>query len=108
MSAPGPVPKHQLEFSCIRSEYYELDMNFDETELKNKIDHTSYNKIKLFCENIVVIEEECFYDMNLTDGATFTTALIERKNSIINKKNNIPRDTKRNILKIAIKNGWNT
>ena len=28
---PGPVPKHWLIFGQIRSEYYELDINFDET-----------------------------------------------------------------------------
>ena len=31
MSTPGPVPKHWLGFSYICSEYYELDLNFDET-----------------------------------------------------------------------------
>ena len=30
-STPRSVPKHWLEFSCIYSEYYELDMNFDGT-----------------------------------------------------------------------------
>ena len=30
-STPGPVPKHLIGFSYIRSEYYELDLNFDET-----------------------------------------------------------------------------
>ena len=34
MSTPGPVPKHWIIFSYIRSEYYELDPNFDETELE--------------------------------------------------------------------------
>ena len=34
MSTPGPFPKHWLGFSYIRSEDYELYLNFDETELK--------------------------------------------------------------------------
>ena len=29
MSTPGPVPKHWLIFSCIRSEEYQLDLKFD-------------------------------------------------------------------------------
>ena len=37
-------------------EDYELDQNFDEIESKNP-DHTSNEKVKLFCENIVVVEE---------------------------------------------------
>ena len=35
MSNPVTVPKHWLGFSYIRSEDYELDENFDDTELKN-------------------------------------------------------------------------
>ena len=31
MSTPGPVPKYWLGFSCIISEDYELDNNFDDT-----------------------------------------------------------------------------
>ena len=31
ISTPGPVPKHWLRFSCIRSEDYELYQNFDDT-----------------------------------------------------------------------------
>ena len=61
-------------------------MNFDETQLKSKSDHTSNYKIKLFCENIVVIGEEQFSDKNLTDGAKFLPALIKRAKSIINQK----------------------
>ena len=34
MATTEPVPKHWLVFSYIRSEYYELDHNFDDTELK--------------------------------------------------------------------------
>ena len=33
-STPVPVPKYWLGFSFISSEYYELDMNFYESELK--------------------------------------------------------------------------
>ena len=46
-------------------------MNFDETELKSKSDHTYNDKIKLFRENILVIEEELFDYMNLTICETF-------------------------------------
>ena len=31
MSTTGPVPKNWLGFSYIRSEYYGLDQNFDDT-----------------------------------------------------------------------------
>ena len=36
MSTPELVPKYWLGFSYIRSEDYELDINFDETEFKNE------------------------------------------------------------------------
>ena len=84
MSTPGPVPKHWLVFVYIRSEDYELDQNFVKT--KKTPSHTSNDKVKLFCENIVVIEEELFDDTNLTDGATFKTALIKREKSRFNIK----------------------
>ena len=77
MSSPETAPKNWLGFSYICSEYYELDLNIGETELKRKLGHTSNNKVKLFCENIVVVEEEWFYDMNLTNIATFLTDLIK-------------------------------
>ena len=48
ISTPGPVPKHWLGFSYILSEDYELDVKFDETELK-KSDHTSNNEVQIFC-----------------------------------------------------------
>ena len=54
----------------------------------------------------MVIEEEWFSDMNLTDGATFPTALIKREKSIFNFEN--PCDTKQRILIILINNGCNT
>ena len=47
-------------------------------EILKKSDQTSNNKVKN-CENIVVVEEEWFDDMNLTNGATFTADLIKRK-----------------------------
>ena len=34
ISTQGPIPKHLLGYSYISSEYYELDMSFDETYLK--------------------------------------------------------------------------
>ena len=87
MSTPGPVPKHWLGFSYVRSKDHDLDMNFYETELEIKSDHTSNNKLKWFCENIVVIEEEWFAYITLTDGATFLVALIKfAKSKIKNKK----------------------
>ena len=66
--------------------YIELYLNFDETYLKNKSDHTSNNELKLFFENIVVLEEEWFYNLNLTYDATFPTALIKRAKSVFNQK----------------------
>ena len=56
MSTPGPVQKHWFKFSYINSEEYQSDKNFDETYLK-KVDNTSNYKVKLFSENIVVLEE---------------------------------------------------
>ena len=83
-------------------------MNFDETELKMKSDHTSNNKVKLFRENIVVIEDKWFDDMNLTYGASFPTALIKYKKYRIKQKNNVPRDRKWHIRKIVINNSRKT
>ena len=37
-STPVSVPKHWLGFSCICSEDYELDMNFDEIQIQIKSD----------------------------------------------------------------------
>ena len=34
MSTPVPVPKHWFGFSYICSEYYKLDLNFYEIEMK--------------------------------------------------------------------------
>ena len=56
MSTPGPVQKNWFKFSYINSEEYQSDKNFDETYLK-KVDNTSNYKVKLFSENIVVLEE---------------------------------------------------
>ena len=79
---------------------YELDVKFDET------DHTFNDKIKLSRKNIVAIEEEWFSGMNLTDGATFPTALIKRAK--INNQQENSRNTKWRIQEIKINNGWNT
>ena len=49
----GPVPKRWIGFSYIHSKYYNLDQNFDETEIKRKSDHSSNDKVKQFSENIV-------------------------------------------------------
>ena len=54
ISTTGLVPKHWHRFSYIHSENYEIDLYFDETEMKIKSDHFSDNKVKLFCENIAV------------------------------------------------------
>ena len=45
MSTPVTFPKYWLGFSYIRSEYCELDVNFDDTELKNN--YTTHPTIKL-------------------------------------------------------------
>ena len=44
-------------FSYIRSEDYELDKNFDDTEFKRQSDNTPNGTVKLFCETVVVIKE---------------------------------------------------
>ena len=62
--------------------------------MKRKPDHSYNDKVKLFCENIVVIEEEWFYDMNVTDTSTFQMAIIKHAKSRFNQKINFPRDTK--------------
>ena len=55
----------------------------------------------------MIIEEEWFDDMNLTDGATFPQALIKRAKNRFNK-NIFLRDTKQHIREIATRSGWNT
>ena len=40
------------------------------------------------------IEEEWFYDMNLTDGATFSPVLMKFAKTRINHEMNFPCDTK--------------
>ena len=97
ISTPGQGQKHCLGFSYIRSGYYELYNNFDYTELKKEPYNTSSNKDIYFCESVVVIEEEWFYGMNLTDGATLPTPLIKRAKTRVKNKINFPRDTKRRI-----------
>ena len=61
---------------------------------RNESDHISNDKVKLFCENIVVLEEEWFYNKDLTGVANFTTALIKRAKSRFNQKINFTCDTK--------------
>ena len=39
-STPVPVPKYWLRFSYICSEYYQLYLNFDETEMRIKLDNS--------------------------------------------------------------------
>ena len=56
-STPEPVSKHWMLFSYIRSEDYELDKNFDDTEFKRQSDNTPNGTVKLFCETVVVIKE---------------------------------------------------
>ena len=51
-----------------------------------KSDHTSNDKVKTFCKSIVVVEEEWFDDINLSDGATFLTDLIKDAKNIVNQK----------------------
>ena len=53
--------------------------------MKNKSDHTSRDKVKLFRKDIVVVKEEWFADMNLTGGAIFLTSLIKGAKLKINK-----------------------
>ena len=57
ISNPGPIPKHFLGFSYIRSEDYELDYSFDYAELNNHSDNTFNNKVKINHKTGVVIEE---------------------------------------------------
>ena len=108
MSTPGPVPKNDLDLVTYVQKGYELDLNFYETKTNRIPYHSSKNEVKLFRENIVVIEEEWFIDMKLTDGATFPTALIKRAKLIFNQKMKIPRDTEQHTQEISTNNGWNT
>ena len=56
--------------------------------MKSKSDHSSNNKVELSWKNIVVVEEEWFSDMDLTDGATFPMSLIKRTKYRFNRKFN--------------------
>ena len=97
MSTPGLVPKNWMGFSYIRLEDYQLDQNFDDTELKKQSENTSNDKVKYFCETVVVLEEEWFDDITLTESATFPVALIKREKTRVNQKIKFPRCTKRRI-----------
>ena len=70
----------------MRSEDYDLDLKFYLTRMKMKSDHKFNDKVKLFREIIVVIEEECFADIKLNDGATSPTALIKNLELRLNQK----------------------
>ena len=51
----------------------------------------------------MVIEEEWFDDMNLTDGATFPMDLIKHTKTTVNQKIKNSRDTMKHIGEIVIK-----
>ena len=87
MSTPGTIPENWLGFSYIRSGNYDLDQNFDDAGFKQQPDHTSNDKVDFFRESFVIIEEYWYDENNLTDGATFLTALIKcaKKKAIKNK-----------------------
>ena len=74
-------------------------------DILKKSDHTSNNKVKLFCESLVFIEEEWFDDTHLTNGATFLTALIKRAKYRFNHEITLPCETKLCILEMASNNG---
>ena len=50
ISTKGPVPKDYLGFSYIHSEDYDIDKNFDDTQLKNLSENTSNNKVIFFAK----------------------------------------------------------
>ena len=50
----------------------------------------------------MVIEEEWFEDINLTDGSTFTMTLIKREKYRLNQEIKFPRDTKQRMQEISI------
>ena len=56
----------------------------------------------------MVIEEEWFDDINLTEGETFLMDLIIRTKTRVNQKTIFPRDTNQHIWEITISNGCKT
>ena len=64
-------------------------MKFDGTEMKSRSDNSPKNKVKTFHENLVVVEEEWFSEMNLTDSDTSPPDLIKREQLRFNQKNNL-------------------
>ena len=60
MSTTGPVPKHWLGFSQIGSEYYELDLNFDETKMRIKEDNYPKKKINPFTRKLQSLRNNYF------------------------------------------------
>ena len=77
-STKGLPTKNWIGFGYISSKNYELDLNFYEIYTKCFWQVTR-KKDKLFREKIVDIEEEWFYEINLTDGATFPSELTKRE-----------------------------
>ena len=70
-----------------------LDALLDEEDKPYSSHHSSNKKVKLFRENILVIGGKWYDDKNLTDDATFPTALIKPAKSRFNQKINSPCDT---------------
>ena len=103
-SIPGKDTKYWLGFSHICSEYYELYLNFDETETNLKKMTCQTITINTFAKNIVFIEEELIYGVNLTDSSAFPPNLIKCENFIFNQ-GKITCDKTLCIHKIEIKNG---
>ena len=54
--------------------------------MKSKSDHSSNNKVRIFHDNIVVIGEEWFTDMNLNDDKTFRMAPTKLTKYRINQR----------------------
>ena len=73
--------------------------------IKKQSDNTPNDKVDFFRKTVVVIEEELFDAMNLTDVTTFPTALIKYAKTIFNIIIKFPCDTRRHIGNILIKNG---
>ena len=74
--------------------------------MKRKSYHSSDDKVKSFRENIMVVGEEFFSDMNFTDGEVFLKVFIKRKKIQIQLKN--LSGTKQHIQKVEINNDCNT
>ena len=93
------VPKDCPGLNYISSEEYESDLNFDRSE--KKTENLLNKKYQSFCDKIVVIEEEWFYDMNWTFVDTLPPTLMKYEKLIINKIN-FPHKTKWHICTITM------